>query len=209
MFKFLVLTAIIFCLKVSLEIELPKTSKIHSTFSPNQIDDPINLHFNTQPKGIIKVKVENKSGEVVGVSTVLMVMRGQSRQTLLFTKNGILNSFEIVSVLNSYIQNAKSFKDGEYQGTIYVQDNELGNLEYPFGKILIKSGNEVEEDDFAPKPELEHTFRKDVEEVNPLIPNVFVGLTVILPWIILLGMVSDFWFVLLSHLIYLRIPLTI
>ena len=67
------------------------------------------------------------------------------------------------------------------------------NVEYPFAKFKITSGAEVVEDDYLPKKELFHTFRPDVPDVDALIPNVFMGLT-LSPWLVLLGLVREIMF---------------
>jgi hypothetical protein len=60
-------------------------------------------------------------------------------------------------------------------------------LTYKFGSVKIDDGNAVK-DTFKLLPELNHTFRPEVKDANPLIPNAFTLIT-LSPWLFLIAAV--------------------
>ncbi|KAJ3275908.1 hypothetical protein HDV01_006774 [Terramyces sp. JEL0728] len=69
---------------------------------------------------------------------------------------------------------------GDYDYKLFIADKNE-KLEYPLGKLGIKSTVAQKEDDFQLKKELFHTFQPEMKEPNPLLSNVF-SIATLVPW---------------------------
>ncbi|KAJ3373515.1 proteasome regulatory particle base subunit [Kappamyces sp. JEL0680] len=166
--------------KVSVDIESIKSKQpLAATFHPNALEEPVSVDDKSTGGATVKVKLQDKETlDVMSAKQVVLTLKNRAyRKSFVLAKKGPFYTFELIP---------KLLPAQTLQASIVVVDDDLESLDYPFGSVSVSNDNAVVDDDYHPKPEISHVFRKDEPERQPFLPNLFTALT-LSPWVILLG----------------------